>query len=117
MIRYTRCWKDSLGSPPCSAYVQDDAIMQAFTEEVTETARNCSDGTSFRTSKGWIGVAMCPFQPSDLLALIHGSSVPVILRPVGEHYQLVGFASFQGIPDSAWPINGEEEGMQSVVPF
>ena len=97
------------------AYIRDDAIMQDFTRNLTETARKCSGGTLFRTLKGWIGVAMCPFQPSDLLALLHGSSVPAILRPVGEYYQLVGFASIQGIPDSAWPINGDEEGLQSIV--
>jgi hypothetical protein len=97
------------------AYIRDDAIMQAFTRNLTKTAQKCSGGTLFRTSKGWIGVAMCPFQPSDLLALLHGSSVPAILRPVGEYYQLVGFASIQGIPDSAWPINDDEEGLQSIV--
>ncbi|KAH7372105.1 heterokaryon incompatibility protein-domain-containing protein, partial [Cadophora sp. MPI-SDFR-AT-0126] len=96
-------------------YVRDDAIMRDFTEKITYTARYCSGGTSFRTSKGWIGVSMYPIQPSDQIALLHGSSVPAILRPVGEHYQLVSFASVQGIPDSAWPVNGDEEGMQSVV--
>jgi hypothetical protein len=96
-------------------YIRDDAIMQAFTEKLMETARKCSDGTLFRTLKGWIGVAMCSFQPNDLLALLHGSSVPAILRPVGEHYQLIGFASIQGIPDSAWPISDDEEGLQSIV--
>jgi hypothetical protein len=97
------------------AYIRDDAIMQAFTEKLTDTQGNGSVGTPFRTSKGWIGIATCPFQPSDLLALLHGSSVPAILRPVGEDYQLVGFVSVQGIPDTAWPINGDEEGLQRIV--
>lgn len=96
-------------------YICENATMKKFMESLTVTAKICSEGTPFRTSGGWIGISLCCAEPSDVLALLHGSSVPAILRPVGEQFQLVGFASVEGIPDHAWPIKGDEEGVQSIV--
>lgn len=97
------------------AYVRDDDSMRSFAQRLTDTTRRCSQGVSFRTSGDWIGITPCPVQPGDLVALLHGSSVPAILRPVGQDYKLVCFASIQGLPDSAWPNTGNEKGVQSIV--
>jgi hypothetical protein len=43
----------------------------------------------FRTEKGYIGICNQIAQAKDIVVVLFGSSVPLILRPSGEHYQFV----------------------------
>lgn len=92
-----------------------DATIARFADNLTAAAEYYVDGKLFQTSRGWIGVSTAGFEDKDILALLHGSSVPAILRPVDEYFRLVGFASVEGMPDDVWPVRGDEEGVQSIT--
>lgn len=58
----------------------------------------------FLTSeKGYEGITPGPVQAGDLIVLISGLRVPMVLRGVGECYQVVGMAEIEGVMDGeAW---------------
>ena len=59
---------------------------------------------SFLTNeKGYEGITPGPVQAGDLIVLISGLRVPMVLRGVGEGYQVIGMAEVKGIMDGeAW---------------
>lgn len=42
------------------------------------------------STKGYIGMVPAETQPGDMICVLHGCSLPVILRGVGEHFIFVG---------------------------
>jgi hypothetical protein len=60
--------------------------------------------SSFLTNeKGYEGITPAPVQAGDLIVLISGLRVPMVLRGVGEGYQVIGMAEVKGIMDGeAW---------------
>ena len=60
--------------------------------------------SSFLTNeKGYEGITPGPVQAGDLIVLISGLRVPMLLRGVGEGYQVIGMAEVKGIMDGeAW---------------
>lgn len=82
---------------------------------LVNVARQCAGGSAFRTSQGWVGITQEPLRTTDQLALLHGSAVPVVLRPRDDSYALIGFASVKGILEESWPLTGEEVGTQEIV--
>lgn len=60
--------------------------------------------SSFLTNeKGYEGISPGPVQAGDLIVLMSGLRVPMVLRGVGEGYQVIGMAEVKGIMDGeAW---------------
>jgi hypothetical protein len=54
-----------------------------------------------RTTKGYIGLVPKDAQPGDCIVLLMGVSVPVVLRPSGQRWKLMGESYVEGI------MNGE----------
>ncbi|EXM04410.1 heterokaryon incompatibility protein-domain-containing protein [Fusarium oxysporum II5] len=52
-----------------------------------------------RTDQGLIGLAPAQTLPGDIIALCRGGKLPLILRPSGEGWQLVGDAYIHGLVD------------------
>lgn len=48
------------------------------------------------SEKGYIGLGPAQVQSGDCLCILYGCSVPVILRPEGDHYLFVGEAYVHG---------------------
>jgi hypothetical protein len=72
---------------------------------VTETwAVESEWKSSFLTNKKrYEGITPGPVQAGDLIVLISGLRVPMVLRGVGEGYQVIGMAEVKGIMDGeAW---------------
>ncbi|KAG0587416.1 hypothetical protein KC19_2G162600 [Ceratodon purpureus] len=53
------------------------------------------------TDRGFLGRTHAQTQKGDEIVIVQGCSVPMVLRPCGEHYNVVGAAYVQGI------MNGE----------
>ena len=65
-------------------------------------ANNCVGFTTDKVKNG------------DVVALLHGANEPVILRPCGENYCMIGLGTIAGMPDHAWPLTGNEDGIQRI---
>lgn len=61
--------------------------------------------TVFITSAGFVGVAPTCISKGDVISIVHGSSMPVILRPDDEFHTFQGLAYVHGI------ISGELAGI------
>jgi hypothetical protein len=72
-------------------------------------------GVVLATEKGYIGEATNRCQVGDIVCVLLGCNYPVILRPVGGHYEFVGTAYIHGIMHGE-VIRAMEEGkVQSQV--
>ena len=72
-------------------------------------------GAVLATEKGYIGEATCRCQVGDIVCVLLGFNYPVILRPIGGHYEFVGTAYLEGIMHGE-VIQAMEEGkIQSQV--
>jgi hypothetical protein len=72
-------------------------------------------GALLVTEKGYIGEATCTCQVDDIVCVLLGCNYPVILRPIGDHYEFVGTAYIPGIMNGE-VIQAMEEGkVQSQV--
>jgi hypothetical protein len=72
-------------------------------------------GVVLATEKGYIGEATCRCQVGDIVCVLLGCNYPVILCPVGGHYEFVGTAYLDGIMHGE-VIQAMEEGkVQSQV--
>ncbi|EXJ60132.1 hypothetical protein A1O7_04284 [Cladophialophora yegresii CBS 114405] len=50
----------------------------------------------FRTKDGYIGVGPCLVQPGDVCCVLFGGKVPFILRPIDDHFILIGKSYMHG---------------------
>jgi hypothetical protein len=83
--------------------------------EAVAMARELSEWPLIYHCEGLIGVAMEGCQPGDVVALLLGSSHEMILRPCEEGHCLVGSTICAGSPADAWPIEGDEEGVETIT--
>lgn len=51
----------------------------------------------FRTKDGWIGLASGAIQAGDMVGIFQGASVPVIVRPSGSDWVVVGDSYVHGV--------------------
>lgn len=62
----------------------------------------------FVTATGFLGIAPNGMMPGDVVALLHGSNAPVLLRRIGEQYTFHGFAYVHGIMRSELETFGKD---------
>ena len=53
--------------------------------------------TLFITSRGFSGSALCDLKQGDLIYAIAGCKFPVLLRPKGDYFQMVGECYVEGL--------------------
>ena len=51
----------------------------------------------FGTAKGYLGIGEILLQTGDLVCVLFGAGVPMILRPIGRSYRVVGECYLHGI--------------------
>jgi hypothetical protein len=81
--------------------------------------RRCRNRRFFISKTGYIGTGPKVMQPSDLVVVLYGSTVPFILRPHTETYMLIGQAYVDGImfgeAVEAHKAAGNEDVMYSLM--
>jgi hypothetical protein len=103
--------KFPLGSDRLDDFFTDEIPAEASERDMNEIY-SCFDRTSHKrrfmtTTKGYMGWAPDNVygtgeeqaRAGDLLAILFGCSTPVLIRPCGRHYQVLGEAYVQGIMD------------------
>ena len=76
-----------------ASYSMKNNLIQAMAEA-------CKGRRFFITGKDcWMGVAPDITQPGDKICIIPGTCAPYMIRPAGEHYQLIGECYVAGIMD------------------
>jgi hypothetical protein len=88
-------------------YVPDGASEEDYTAAFCSFDRTCKRRRLMATGRGYLGWAPDNMFGShkdqtwkgDLIAVIFGCSTPIIVRPYGEYFQVVGEAYVQGIMD------------------
>ena len=79
---------------------QDTASYSMKNNLIQAMAEACKGRRFFITSKDcYMGVAPDITQPGDKICVIPGSCAPYVIRPVGDHYQLIGECYVAGIMD------------------
>jgi len=66
-------------------------------------------------SNGCIGLGYGKMQVGDKVVLLYGSMSPMIVRPSGSHYQLIGPADIGGIAKQQWPLREDQEGIEMIT--
>jgi len=69
----------------------------------------------FVSEGGYIGLCPCGALVGDLVCVVLGSEVPLVLRPKGEEYLLVGGAYVHGIMDGEAMAEAERIGHQDFT--
>lgn len=81
---------------------EDPEELYWYREEYLTRSRETSQGpipSIFTTAKGRIGKGLSTVGPGDRAAVIIGCRIPVILRPCGQYFQLVGPCYISGAMD------------------
>ena len=66
-------------------------------------------------SNSCIGLGYGKMQVGDKVVLLYGSTFPMIVRPSGSHYQLIGPAVIGGIAKQQWPLREDQEGIEMIT--
>lgn len=69
------------------------------------------------TKRGYVGMALETIRRDDVIYVLLGCSVPVVLRPVGEHFEFVGECYIHGIMEGEameW-LTTEECQLENIV--
>ncbi|RYN79885.1 hypothetical protein AA0120_g10639 [Alternaria tenuissima] len=90
-----------------SDQIPENASEFVFTEAYSCFDRSCKKRRFITTTNGYMGWAPDNIYGSDdeqtrqgdLIAIIFGCSTPLVLRPRGDHYQVLGEAYVQGFMD------------------
>lgn len=104
---YAYCKEFSLG-PAISADLMNEASVTGLqitdyadcgnsTEYKTQAWAACSQSKLFRTAKRYLGLGPEILKSGDVVAVIFRAKVPLILRPEGDHYLLLGDCYVHGI--------------------
>ena len=68
--------------------------------EVANQARRCLTSRKLTTTtRGYLALAPLRTQRGDVISILFGCSTPMVLRPLGSHYRLIGEAYVHGIMD------------------
>jgi hypothetical protein len=86
-------------------YFGDDKFRSASQANVDEASERvliqasvkCRRRTLFATAGGKPGLGPESMQTGDVVAILLGTAVPIVLRPVGNHFTYVGEAYVHGI--------------------
>jgi uncharacterized Fe-S cluster-containing MiaB family protein len=66
------------------------------------------------SKRGYVGLFPRQTQKGDKIALLSGGRLPFVLRPVGNHFRLVGGCYMHGyMKGEAWPKN--EEDLEQII--
>lgn len=85
-----------------SGATSKDNNSHLLSYDVANQARRCLTSRKLiTTAKGYLGLAPLYTKRGDVISILFGCSSPMILRPVGAYYQLIGEAYVHGI------MNGE----------
>ncbi|RSL58747.1 hypothetical protein CEP54_007648 [Fusarium duplospermum] len=81
------------------ALIDDLGLYSVFEGLKHDTKHALTLRNVFVTEKGWMGLGPRFVQPGDIVAVLFGADIPYILRPVEDHYILVGECYVHGIMD------------------
>jgi hypothetical protein len=87
--------------------IPEEASEQDFTEVYSCFDRTCQKRRFMLTKNGYMGWVPDNVHGSghdqtlkgDLIAILFGCSTPIVIRPHGEHFQVIGEAYVQGVMD------------------
>lgn len=85
--------QESLSEVYARLMEEDDEQLYWYREEYLARSRESSQGSTpsfFSTHGGRIGKGLETAEPGDRVAVIYSCRIPVVIRPHGEFYQLVG---------------------------
>lgn len=71
----------------------------------------------FTTMSGYAGLGPYPCQPGDKVVIIFGCASPLVLRPVGSHYELVGECYVHGIMHGEAMRDSSKRECETAVDF
>ncbi|KAI0180994.1 heterokaryon incompatibility protein-domain-containing protein [Hypoxylon sp. FL1284] len=110
--RFFHAWNQCVGLPKYAQnYISSDrnydCPWRRYCDNMVEDkARNRTPQDPLRdedigfllvTETGFLGLARGSVRPGDVIALFYGADIPVVLRPVGDHYVYQGRAWINGI--------------------
>ena len=84
----------------------------SFVWSLAANNANSYQRTMFATQRGYIGLGRPTAEVGDVICFLYGGAVPMILRPQGSHYLLVGDCYIHEIMDGEalqWPGIEDEE--------
>lgn len=61
----------------------------------------------FNIEKGHVGIGPLGTQKGDLVCVLHGGDVLYVLRPVEDHFELIGESYVHGAMDGEFVVNEE----------
>lgn len=65
---------------------------------------------SIAVEDSWVGWTDADCAPGDVVYLCYGVTAPMILRPTGQQYRLVGICrQLNGIPPTLWPMDTQRQ--------
>jgi hypothetical protein len=90
---------------PVGLYVSISGIRTAFEHEYqhgpimtfSKKLETTLHRKLFKTTKGYIGIGPCSLQKGDGVALFKGGMVPLVIRSLGDKWELVGDCYVHGI--------------------
>jgi hypothetical protein len=90
---------------PVGLYISMSSIIAAFGSEYqhgpivtfSKKLETTLDRRLFKTTKGYIGIGPCSLQKGDGVALFKGGMVPLVIRSLGDKWELVGDCYVHGI--------------------
>jgi hypothetical protein len=72
-------------------------VHREYAELVASRADYIASRRMIRSRKAYIGLAPNPTKAGDYIALVKGGRVPLVLRPKGNDWELIGDAYVHGI--------------------
>jgi hypothetical protein len=81
----------------CKIDIERRIIQDFLGEPLLKAAYHVLDNRLFTTHKGLVGRAPLSSQPGDLVCVLAGCWVPLILRPQGESFKVIGACYAHGV--------------------
>jgi hypothetical protein len=90
--------------------IQNNAIVSSMTTAMISLVGR----RLITTTHGYLGLAPAAVKAGDVVAIVYGCSFPVVLRPHGEMYQVIGESYIDGIMDGELTEAEEREKLPEV---
>jgi hypothetical protein len=99
--------------------VDSDSNFQADVDDLLNSmllhaSVTCRQRTIFATAGGKLGVGPKDMQKHDVVTILWGTSVPIVLRPVGAHFMYLGDAYVHGIMDGEF-VQGDINEKEFII--
>lgn len=79
-------------------HAESDRNSRPTSYDAANQARRCLESRKLITTvKGYLALAPIHTKQGDVVSLLFGCSTPMVLRPIGNHYQLIGETYVHGI--------------------